>query len=150
MCNTLRDHLKPAIELLDSLAGSKLADVEGPKCMRILRCLSTLEGVLLFSLYLLESATTMMPEIGGGEDENDTSMVLVVRYVNLVSMRNGPASHWGIEPKYLFVIHTGGLHCHSRRDHGVEGLSRMHLGHHADASEIDIGNSVNAAEPSQA
>ncbi|XP_057852533.2 E3 ubiquitin-protein ligase UPL1 isoform X1 [Cryptomeria japonica] len=194
VCTALRDHLKPALQLADSLAGTKLADVEVSERMRILRCFSSLEGVLSFSTHLLKSTTTMMPELGSGDADilkdvgkvykevlwqislvndakkeieqaptavnasgsevtNDASTVSVVRYVNPVSMRNGPSSGWGIDPEFLSVIHAGeGLHRHSRRDHGVDSLSRMRLGRlgrQADSSDIDIGGSVNAAETSQ-
>lgn len=201
VCTTLREHMKPAIEFMDLLAGTKLADIEVAQRMRILRCLSSLDGVLSFSTHLLKSTTTMMPEIGSGDADilkdvgkvykeivwqislvsdskvdakkeaeqgpatgnlapnaagteagSDTNTVSVVRYVNPVSMRNGPASHWSIEPEYLSVIQTG-LHRHRRRDHGIEGISRMRLGRlgrHADASEVDIGGSVSAGETSQA
>lgn len=201
VCTTLREHMKPAVEFMDLLAGAKLADIDGSQRMRVLRCLSSLEGVLSFSTHLLKSTTTMMPEIGSGDADilkdvgkvykeilwqislvsdskvdtkkeaeqgpatgnlapnaagteagSDPNTVSVVRYVNPVSMRNGPAAHWSIEPEYLSVIQTG-LHRHRRRDHGIEGISRMRLGRlgrHVDASEVDIGGSVSAGETSQA
>jgi len=47
---------------------------------------------------------------------SDTNTVLVVRYVNHVSMRNGLASHWSIYPAYILVIH---IELHRYRDNIV-------------------------------
>ena len=67
VCSTLREHMRPSIEFMDLLAGKKLANIEESQHMRILRCISSVEGVLSFSKYLLKSTTTMMPEIGFGD-----------------------------------------------------------------------------------
>ena len=61
------EHMRLAIEFMDLLAGTKLEDIEGSQHMIILRCISSLEGVLSFSKHILKSTTTMMPEIGSGD-----------------------------------------------------------------------------------
>ena len=59
--------MRPAIEFMDLLAGTKLTNIEGSQHMRILRCISSLEGVLSFSKHILKITTTMMAEIGSGD-----------------------------------------------------------------------------------
>lgn len=57
--------------------------------MRILRCLSSIHGVLSFSTHLLKRTTTMMPEIGYGSADilKDVGMVYneIVWYIYLLS-----------------------------------------------------------------
>eukprot|EP01018_Ginkgo_biloba_P023205 Gb_26784 [translate_table: standard] len=202
VCSFLKEQLKHTIEDLDSLAGINLGDVEGPNQMKILKCMSGLEGILSFSTFLLKNTTTMMTELGSSEAEvlndvgktykeilwqfsllsnakidakreveqgagtaansisntgsresdDDTSMASV-RYVNPVSVRSGPASQWGVEPEYLSIIDPGeGLPHHSQSDHGAEEITSMHTGHldgHAEALQVDVEGSINAAEASQ-
>ena len=59
--------MRPAIQFMDFLDGKKMEDIEGSQNMVILRCISSLEGVLSFSKHLLKSTTTMIPEIGSGD-----------------------------------------------------------------------------------
>lgn len=60
------------------------------------------------------------------EAGSDNNIVSVVWYVNQMSMRNGLASQWSIEAKYLFFIQTG-LHHHITRD-DIKGISRICFG----------------------
>lgn len=64
VCSFLREHLKSTNELLVSLGGIQLASVESAKQMKILRCLSSLEGILSLSNFLLKGTTTVVSELG--------------------------------------------------------------------------------------
>ena len=59
--------MRPAIEFMDLLVGTKLIDIEGSQHMRMLRCISSIEGVLSFSKHILKITTTMMPQNGSGD-----------------------------------------------------------------------------------
>lgn len=67
--SSLKENLEITIALLDSVAGTKLSDVEGLIRKNILRCLSGLESILSLSTFLLKNTTTMMPELGSENAE---------------------------------------------------------------------------------
>eukprot|EP00252_Welwitschia_mirabilis_P007759 TRINITY_DN1943_c0_g1_i1.p1 TRINITY_DN1943_c0_g1~~TRINITY_DN1943_c0_g1_i1.p1 ORF type:complete len:3671 (+),score=717.88 TRINITY_DN1943_c0_g1_i1:355-11367(+) len=69
VCSAFREYLMLATKSMEPLTGKKLADIEGCNKTRILRRLSSLEGVISFSTQLLKSTATMMPEIGSGDAE---------------------------------------------------------------------------------
>lgn len=92
---------------------------------------------------------------GSREGEEDTDVYPLVRYVNPVQLRNGPSSHWGVEPEFLPVLHTGdGGHRRARRDHATnaEALTQMarlgRLARHAETSQVDIESVPSLAETS--
>ncbi|KAK2997133.1 hypothetical protein RJ639_026658, partial [Escallonia herrerae] len=64
VCLFLREHLKSTNELLISSGGSHLAQVEVSQRTKILRCLSSLEGILSLSNSLLKGSTTVVSELG--------------------------------------------------------------------------------------
>ncbi|KAL0353502.1 UNVERIFIED_CONTAM: E3 ubiquitin-protein ligase UPL1 [Sesamum angustifolium] len=67
VCSFLREHLKSTEELLTSVRGSQLAQVEFSKRVKVLRCLSTLEGILSLSNSLLKGTTTIVSELGSAD-----------------------------------------------------------------------------------
>ncbi|XP_051125493.1 E3 ubiquitin-protein ligase UPL1 isoform X2 [Andrographis paniculata] len=67
VCSFLREHLKSTEELLISIRGSQLAQVEPSKRTNILKCLCTLEGVLSLSNSLLKGTTTIVSELGSAD-----------------------------------------------------------------------------------
>ncbi|KAL2483694.1 E3 ubiquitin-protein ligase [Forsythia ovata] len=67
VCTFLREHLKSTNELLTSVGGSQLAQVEVSKRMKVLRCLSSLEGILCLSNSLLKGTTTVVSELGSAD-----------------------------------------------------------------------------------
>lgn len=64
VCSFLREHLKLTVELLDSVGGSQLAEVEATKRSKVSRCLSSLEGLLSLANTLLKGTTTVVSELG--------------------------------------------------------------------------------------
>ncbi|CAA2959517.1 E3 ubiquitin- ligase UPL1 isoform X1 [Olea europaea subsp. europaea] len=69
VCSFLREHLKSINELLTSVGGSQLAQVEVSKRMKVLRCLSSLEGILSLSNSLLKGTTTVVSELGSADSD---------------------------------------------------------------------------------
>ncbi|XP_043690385.1 E3 ubiquitin-protein ligase UPL1-like isoform X2 [Telopea speciosissima] len=69
VCVFLRDHLKLTDELLTSVGGTQLAELEAAKLTKILRCLSSLEGILSLSNFLLKGTTTMVSELGSADTD---------------------------------------------------------------------------------
>ncbi|KAL0443272.1 UNVERIFIED_CONTAM: E3 ubiquitin-protein ligase UPL1 [Sesamum latifolium] len=67
VCSFLREHLKSTEELLTLVRGSQLAQVEFSKRVKVLRCLSTLEGILSLSNSLLKGTTTIVSELGSAD-----------------------------------------------------------------------------------
>ncbi|CAA3019978.1 E3 ubiquitin- ligase UPL1-like [Olea europaea subsp. europaea] len=67
VCSFLREHLKSTNELLTSVGGSQLAQVEVSKRIKVLRCLSSLEGILSLSNSLLKGTTTIVSELGSAD-----------------------------------------------------------------------------------
>ncbi|KAJ4982419.1 hypothetical protein NE237_033256 [Protea cynaroides] len=64
VCTFLRDHLKKTDELLTSVGGTQLAELELTNQTKVLRFLSTLEGILSLANFLLKGTTTMVSELG--------------------------------------------------------------------------------------
>lgn len=64
VCSFLREHLKTTNELLVSVGGTHLVQLEASKQMNVLRCLSSLEGILSLSISLLKGNTTVVSELG--------------------------------------------------------------------------------------
>ncbi|XP_020586141.1 E3 ubiquitin-protein ligase UPL1-like isoform X2 [Phalaenopsis equestris] len=67
VCSFFREHLKLTNELLNSLCGSKLTEVESEKQMVVLKCMLTLEGLLSLVNFLLKGTTTMASELGSSD-----------------------------------------------------------------------------------
>ncbi|KAK1269560.1 E3 ubiquitin-protein ligase UPL1 [Acorus gramineus] len=63
VCTFLREHLRLVNDLLESVSGIQLAKLEGAKQTKVLRSLSSLEGLLLLSNFLLKG-TSMISELG--------------------------------------------------------------------------------------
>lgn len=64
VCSFLRERLKSTNEILDSVEGAQLALVESAKQTKVLEYLSSLEGVLTLSIFLLKGTTTVVSELG--------------------------------------------------------------------------------------
>ncbi|KAL4579973.1 hypothetical protein LXL04_016144 [Taraxacum kok-saghyz] len=64
LCLFLREHLKSTNELLVSLGGMQLAQVEESKRTKVLKCLSSLEGILSLSNALSKGTTNLVSELG--------------------------------------------------------------------------------------
>ncbi|KAL8462223.1 hypothetical protein ACS0TY_033325 [Phlomoides rotata] len=67
VCSFLREHLKLTDELLSSIKGSQLAQVEVSQRVKILKCLFTLDGILSLSNSLLKGATAIVSELGSAD-----------------------------------------------------------------------------------
>ncbi|KAK1310386.1 E3 ubiquitin-protein ligase UPL1 [Acorus calamus] len=67
VCTFLREQLMLANELLDSVSGIRLAELEGAKQTKVLKSLSSLEGLLSLSNFLLKGTTTMTSELGSAD-----------------------------------------------------------------------------------
>jgi len=67
VCSFLREHLSTTIELLDSIGGTRLTDLECVEQTKVLRCLSSLESILSLSNSLLKGTTTVVSELGTGD-----------------------------------------------------------------------------------
>ncbi|XP_062199173.1 E3 ubiquitin-protein ligase UPL1-like isoform X2 [Phragmites australis] len=63
VCSFFRDHLKLTNEQLGSMFGTKLVDSEPAKQSALLKSLSTLEGLLSLSNFLLKGTTIMVSEL---------------------------------------------------------------------------------------
>ncbi|KAI3703777.1 hypothetical protein L1987_73972 [Smallanthus sonchifolius] len=64
LCLFLREHLKSTNELLVSLGGMHLAQVEDSKRTKVSRCLSSLEGILTLCNSLSKGTTNLVSELG--------------------------------------------------------------------------------------
>ncbi|KAI3828362.1 hypothetical protein L1987_02463 [Smallanthus sonchifolius] len=64
LCLFLREHLKSTNELLVSLGGMHLAQVEDSKRTKVSRCLSSLEGILSLCNSLSKGTTNLVSELG--------------------------------------------------------------------------------------
>ena len=64
VCAFLREHLKSTNELLVSVGGTHLAVVESANQAKVLRYLSSLEGILSLSNFLLKGNSTVVSELG--------------------------------------------------------------------------------------
>lgn len=68
VCSFLRDHLKSTNDLLASVGGTQLAVVESALQTKVLRYLSSLEGILSLSNFLLKGTTTsVVSELGNAD-----------------------------------------------------------------------------------
>ncbi|XP_073020547.1 E3 ubiquitin-protein ligase UPL1-like isoform X2 [Primulina eburnea] len=67
LCIFLREHLKLTDELLTSIGGSQFAQVEFSERVKILRRLSSLEGILYLCNSLLKGTTTIVSELGSAD-----------------------------------------------------------------------------------
>ncbi|MQL77497.1 hypothetical protein Taro_009904 [Colocasia esculenta] len=67
VCSFLRDHLKLTNELVASVSGSKISELESAKLAKILRCLFGLDGLLSLSNFLLKGTTTMASELSSSD-----------------------------------------------------------------------------------
>ncbi|CAI9787771.1 unnamed protein product [Fraxinus pennsylvanica] len=67
VCSFLREHLKSTNELWASVGGSQLAQVEVSKRIKVLRYLSSLEGILSLSNSLLKVTTAVVSELGSAD-----------------------------------------------------------------------------------
>ncbi|GKA11786.1 E3 ubiquitin protein ligase UPL1-like protein [Tanacetum coccineum] len=66
LCSFMREHIKSTNELLISLQGTQLVNVENAKRSKVLRCLSSLEGIL--SLFTLTKANSnLVSELGASD-----------------------------------------------------------------------------------
>ncbi|GMH25044.1 hypothetical protein Nepgr_026887 [Nepenthes gracilis] len=66
VCSFLKEHVHKANELLDSVAGTPVAELDAAKQIKVLRCLSSLEGILSLSNFLLKGTTTVISELCAG------------------------------------------------------------------------------------
>ncbi|XAR67357.1 Ubiquitin--protein ligase [Bertholletia excelsa] len=64
VCSFLKEHLKSTNELLASVEGAQLAQLEASKQMRVLKYLCSLDGILSLSNSLLKGTTTVVSELG--------------------------------------------------------------------------------------
>ncbi|KAJ0801926.1 putative HECT domain, ubiquitin interacting, UBA-like superfamily, armadillo-like helical [Helianthus annuus] len=64
LCSFLKDHLKVTNELLASLGGMQLAQIEDSRRTKVSRCLSSLEGILSLSNSLSKGTTNLVSELG--------------------------------------------------------------------------------------
>ncbi|KZV53708.1 hypothetical protein F511_38118 [Dorcoceras hygrometricum] len=67
LCIFLREHLKLTNELLTSIGGSQFVQVEISERVKILRCLSSLEGILYLCNSLLKGTATIVSELGSAD-----------------------------------------------------------------------------------
>ncbi|XP_007020477.2 PREDICTED: E3 ubiquitin-protein ligase UPL1 [Theobroma cacao] len=197
VCSFLREHLKSTNELLVSIGGTQLAMVEPGNQTKVLRSLSSLEGILSLSNFLLKGTTSVVSELStadadvlkdlgrayreiiwqislsndsmadekrnadqesespdaapsnaaAGRESDDDASIPAVRYMNPVSVRNGPQSLWGAEREFLSVVRSGeSLHRRSR--HGLSRLRGGRSGRHLEALNIDSEVSHNLPEMS--
>ncbi|XP_052178127.1 E3 ubiquitin-protein ligase UPL1 isoform X2 [Diospyros lotus] len=63
VCSFLREYLKSVNEILVTVGGTQIAQLESSKQMKVLRCLSSLEGILALSNSLLKGTTTVVSEL---------------------------------------------------------------------------------------
>ncbi|XP_022735674.1 E3 ubiquitin-protein ligase UPL1-like isoform X2 [Durio zibethinus] len=63
VCSFLREHLKSTNELLASVGETKLATVEPGNQTKVLRSLSSLDGILSLSNFLLKGTTSVVSEL---------------------------------------------------------------------------------------
>lgn len=119
VCSFLREHLKLTDELLSSISGSQLAQVEVSQRVKILKGLSTLDGILSLSNSLLKRATTIVSELGSESADTGPSNV-----------------EWGIERDFIYVVRSSeGLSRRSR--HSSARLRSGRTGRHLEALQVD-------------
>nr|XP_043618820.1 E3 ubiquitin-protein ligase UPL1 [Erigeron canadensis] len=69
LCNFMKEHLKSTNKLLVSLGGMQLSKVEDDKRLKVMRCLSSLEGILLLSISITKRNTFLVSELGNSDGE---------------------------------------------------------------------------------
>ncbi|KAF6153803.1 hypothetical protein GIB67_001036 [Kingdonia uniflora] len=69
VCAYLRGHLKLVNELLVSVGGTQLSLLDSGKQTEVLRCLSSLEGFLSLSNFLLKGSTSMVSELAAPDGD---------------------------------------------------------------------------------
>ncbi|KAL3688671.1 hypothetical protein R1sor_014980 [Riccia sorocarpa] len=69
VCGALKDHLKVTVELLESVAGGKLSELETSLRNKVIRSLSAAECFISLSSVLVRSSIAMMPELSGAGSE---------------------------------------------------------------------------------
>ncbi|KAL6999109.1 E3 ubiquitin-protein ligase upl1 [Sarracenia purpurea var. burkii] len=69
VCSFLREHLKSTNELMVSFEGKQVDQLEVSNQVKILRCLSSLEGILLLCNSLLKGTTTLLTELGTADGD---------------------------------------------------------------------------------
>lgn len=69
VCSFLREHLKATVEILGSVGGTLLSQLEVTQRSKVLRCLSSLEGILSLANSLLKGATTVVSELGTADTD---------------------------------------------------------------------------------
>ena len=85
------------------------------------------------------------PSNAAGRESDDDANTPVVRYMNLVSMRNGSQPLWGGEREFLSVFRSGeGLHRRTR--HGLTRIRGGRTGRHLEALNIDSEASSSVSE----
>ncbi|KAK9156355.1 hypothetical protein Sjap_003835 [Stephania japonica] len=67
LCTFLREHLKLTIELLASVEGTHFVKLEAAKQMEVSRFLSSLDGLLSLSNFLLKGSTNMVSELSAAD-----------------------------------------------------------------------------------
>nr|GEW74196.1 E3 ubiquitin-protein ligase UPL1-like [Tanacetum cinerariifolium] len=67
LCSFMREHVKSTNELLISLQGTQLVNVENAKRTKVLRCLSSLEGILLSLSTLTKANSNLVSELGASD-----------------------------------------------------------------------------------
>lgn len=197
VCSFLRDHLKLTNELMISVRGAKIVELENANQMRFFRHLFNLDGLLSLSNFLLKGTTTMASELSsadadilkdlgkvykemlwqislccdyktdekqdisqepgaadgslstaaGRESDDDTSIAPLVRYMNPVSVRNGPASDWNVAQEIFSAVRSA----ENPHRHGRQVPSRTRGGRTSrqlDASYTDAEGSMNSSEAS--
>ncbi|PON94002.1 Coatomer beta subunit [Trema orientale] len=85
------------------------------------------------------------PSNAAGRESDDDANIPVVRYMNLVSMRNGSQPLWGGEREFLSVFRSGeGVHRRNR--HGLTRIRGGRTGRHLEALNIDSEAASNISE----
>ncbi|EXB36051.1 E3 ubiquitin-protein ligase UPL1 [Morus notabilis] len=84
------------------------------------------------------------PSNAAGRESDDDANIPVVRYMNLVPVRNGSQPLWGAEREFLSVFRSGeGLHRRTR--HGLTRIRGGRTGRHLEALNIDSEASSSTA-----
>eukprot|EP00250_Pteridium_aquilinum_P016180 c22986_g1_i1 orf=330-11435(+) len=103
------------------------------------------------------SASAAIVHVSGGrEGEEDLGVFPTVQYVNPVSIRDAPSSHWDTEPE-IFPLMSGGdgFHRRTRREQGSvsdlfsQRLRRLSRHAPAQAPQVDMEATLNAGEGPQ-
>ncbi|CAA6672443.1 unnamed protein product [Spirodela intermedia] len=172
-------------ELMISVRGSKIVELETAKQIRFFRHLFNLDGLLSLSNFFSADADILkdlgkvykemlwqislccdykadekqdisqepgaadasLPTTAGRESDDDTNIAPLVRYMNPVSVRNGPASEWNFAQEIFSAVRSAeNLHRHGRQ---VPSRTRGgRTSRQLDASFTDAEGSMNSSEAS--